>query len=484
MSHKCVATRRARADELSMQAVGDDSGDAVAATVPSWEQSPLRPAGPSQLAIQGLNPCRLAGMSGTAPWGSNSPSLAHRGSASPCGVTGHLGTATQGTYSSQGIGQDSGSWQNSGDVMSDPELVSPNLGDTDEGEDFIIPANEVSTLHQEYTDLINLRDNTEIVVMEAMEATKQANTMFTRIRASINRMSLRMKGKTCELGNNRAHDKTAVKAATAWIISQTNMMVFAPESGAEERARTTRLRVPGNQYSRSHRSRNINKDIPSTACIGQVEDLQPRRSREAHTEYARATHDSCVTDKSCADRAHDICIPEALEANAQYWSDLTEEKVNNLLQEDAPEEELLELAREVQNMLSIRPKHAIIATAGREHNSPFRSHGIPSMNEAYTPQPESYAPYGRHGTPTLSTTAQLDGVVVNMTCEYSGVQLIVRQALRNALDDGEPEKSVLAKTGVKMGNPPTYAGERNLKKFETWGLHVLHYMVMYNLLDP
>ncbi|KIJ46737.1 hypothetical protein M422DRAFT_249905 [Sphaerobolus stellatus SS14] len=71
-----------------------------------------------------------------------------------------------------------------------------------------------------------------------------------------------------------------------------------------------------------------------------------------------------------------------------------------------------------------------------------------------------------------------------MTSEYSGIQQMVRQAIKNASHEEEPEKSFLAKAGIKMGNPPTYSGERNLKKFENWVASVLQYMSMYNLLGP
>ncbi|KIJ46739.1 hypothetical protein M422DRAFT_249907 [Sphaerobolus stellatus SS14] len=192
MSHKRGVTRRARADELSMQAVEDTEpttgltvgnltnspspsvdpqqrpevlapehpGESYAQaygaqTVPSREQSPLRVAGPSQTATQG--------------------------------------TATQGSYSPWGMGLDSGSGQNLGDAPSEPDHVYPDAGDNEEEGYFTIPASEVSTLWQEYTEFINLKDNTEIVLSEAMEATEQLNTVFSQIRTSMNRMSLRMK---------------------------------------------------------------------------------------------------------------------------------------------------------------------------------------------------------------------------------------------------------------------------------------------------
>ncbi|KIJ42048.1 hypothetical protein M422DRAFT_254741 [Sphaerobolus stellatus SS14] len=69
-----------------------------------------------------------------------------------------------------------------------------------------------------------------------------------------------------------------------------------------------------------------------------------------------------------------------------------------------------------------------------------------------------------------------------MTSEYSSIQQMVRQVLKNASHEDEPEKSFLAKVGVKMRNPPIYNGERNLKKFENWVANVLRYMSLYNLL--
>ncbi|KIJ54048.1 hypothetical protein M422DRAFT_241308 [Sphaerobolus stellatus SS14] len=186
-----------------------------AQTVPSREQSPLRVAGPSRTATQGLSTHRLAGASGTAHWGSNSlPRVADAS-----------GTAAQGFYSPWGMGLDSGSGQNLGDAPSEPECVSPEPGDTDEEGYFTIPASEVKILRQEYSEFITLKDNAEIVLADAREATERMNTLFTRIRASMNRMSPRMRellivpskkasGKTREPGNNRVHDKAAAKAAT------------------------------------------------------------------------------------------------------------------------------------------------------------------------------------------------------------------------------------------------------------------------------
>ncbi|KIJ22779.1 hypothetical protein M422DRAFT_276742 [Sphaerobolus stellatus SS14] len=110
---------------------------------------------------------------------------------------------------------------------------------------------------------------------------------------------------------------------------------------------------------------------------------------------------------------------------------------------------------------------------GRNVTSPSRTYGVNPINEAHTPRPEENAPFGQQGTPALSISAQLDGAVVNMTSEYSGIQQMVRQAIQNDSHEEEPEKSFLAKAGVKMGNPPTYSGERNLEKFENWVASVL-----------
>ncbi|KIJ43850.1 hypothetical protein M422DRAFT_252764 [Sphaerobolus stellatus SS14] len=211
-------------------------------------------------------------------------------------------TATQGHYSLQGITHRSESCSDSGQV-------SPTGGDTEEG--FIIKASEVVVIRQEYSEFITLKDNAEIVLAEAMEAIERLNTVFSQVRASMSRMSPRMKelfsvpsnqasGKTLEPGNNRAHDKAAAQAATQRIVAQTAMMDPTPSSGAEERARTTHSRIPGDRYSWAPLSRNIPEDIPHSACGEQGEDSQPRCGREAHTVYARDTPEARVRDMSCA----------------------------------------------------------------------------------------------------------------------------------------------------------------------------------------
>ncbi|KIJ55674.1 hypothetical protein M422DRAFT_240288 [Sphaerobolus stellatus SS14] len=121
---------------------------------------------------------------------------------------------------------------------------------------------------------------------------------------------------------------------------------------------------------------------------------------------------------------------------------------------------------------------------GGSVNNPSREYGVNPIHEAHIARNEADAPLRRQSTPALSMTAQLDGAVVNRMAEYSGIQQMVRQAIQNASHEAEPEKSFLAKVGVKMGNPPNYSGECNLKKFENWAVSVLRFMSMYNLLGP
>ncbi|KIJ24401.1 hypothetical protein M422DRAFT_274813 [Sphaerobolus stellatus SS14] len=96
-------------------------------------------------------------------------------------------------------------------------------------------------------------------------------------------------GKSREPGNNQAHDRAAAQAATQRIIDQTAMIDPAPESGAEERTRTTHSHIPGDQYSCAPIARNIPEDIPQAAQGEQRDNSQPRRGREVHTVYARDT---------------------------------------------------------------------------------------------------------------------------------------------------------------------------------------------------
>ncbi|KIJ41238.1 hypothetical protein M422DRAFT_255743 [Sphaerobolus stellatus SS14] len=294
---------------------------------------------------------------------------------------------SRGCYSPQGI-------EHRSELCSDSGQVSPTRGDTKEN--FIIPASEVVVLRQEYSEFITLKDNAEIVLAEAMEVTEQLNTVFIP--------SNQMFGKTCEPGNNWAHDRAAAQAATQCIIDQTSMADPAPGSGAEERMRTMRSCISGDPYSQAPLSWNIPEDIPHSAHSEQGEDSQLRCGREAHTvhslsanrviqgipesiecsgrsiaepqsidmnalrEEIKATISANIKEKLCSDADSVTTVSQsmqALDSNAQYWSNLSnkamrrsrralelqlklaEEKINSLLHEEAPEEALLEAACEV-----------------------------------------------------------------------------------------------------------------------------------------
>ncbi|KIJ53906.1 hypothetical protein M422DRAFT_241163 [Sphaerobolus stellatus SS14] len=181
-----------------------------------------------------------------------------------------------------------------------------------------------------------------------------------------------------------------------------------------------------------------------------------------------------------------------LDANAQYWSNLSnkvtchshralelqlkmaEEKVNTLLYDEAPEEALLEAAREVHHICFQLDQNTWLCEAGLMSEQQVRFSADVGRNINSPSQ----------DTPALLITAQLDGAVVNRTAEYIGIQQMVRQVIQNASHEAKSEKSYLAKAGVKMGNLPTYSGECNLERFESWIASVLQYMSMYNLLGP
>ncbi|KIJ24568.1 hypothetical protein M422DRAFT_274610 [Sphaerobolus stellatus SS14] len=321
-------------------------------------------------------------------------------------------------------------------------------------------------------------ENSEIVLLEAMEATELLNTVFNQIRTSMNRMSPTMKDiflvpkrksseKTIEPGNNWARDKAAAKAATERIVMQGATSVPITGTQQEERMRLVQScrEWESDENSPSPRRLNIHKNIHSTALSEQSEDSQ-QCGRDAHTAYACSTCDERVTNQSRTRQTHDIRVTEdthanfqesvqrrhrrdtspintwwelgipesiehswhsiketqsidmnalreeiketisaaikeklhsdadsvttvshsmtALDANAQYWSDLSnkvvhrshralelqlkmaEEKVNTLLYEEAPEEALLEAAREVHHILTkqLSQKSCIVITKG------------------------------------------------------------------------------------------------------------------------
>ncbi|KIJ34189.1 hypothetical protein M422DRAFT_263678 [Sphaerobolus stellatus SS14] len=217
-----------------------------------------------------------------------------------------------------------------------------------------------------------------------------------------------------------------------------------------------------------------------------------------------------IKEKLCSDADSVTTVSQsmtALDANVQYWSDLSnkaahhscralelqlkmaEEKVNILLHEEAPKEALLEAAREVHTIHFQLDQNTCLCEAGiipeqqvrfrtdtgGSVNNPFREYGVNPIHDVHIARPEADAPLPRQSTPALSMTAQLDGAVVNRTTEYSSIQQMVRQAIQNASHEAEPEKSFLAKASVKMGNPPTYSGKVQLQFLEWFDREIKHW---------
>ncbi|KIJ57005.1 hypothetical protein M422DRAFT_238584 [Sphaerobolus stellatus SS14] len=296
---------------------------------------------------------------------------------------------------------------------------------------------------------------------------------------------------------------------------------------------STRLRHDTSPINTRHEPVSVNMcDRPSLSATQVIQGILDSIECSQHSitepqsinmnalrEEIKSTISATIKEKLHSDADSVTTVSQsmqALDTNTQYWSNLSnkparrsrralelqlklaEEKVNTLLHKEAPEEALLEAAREARTIhfqldqnsrlreAGLMPEQQVrfSADTGRNIPSPSRNYRVTSIREEHTPQPEDNAPLGRQGTPTLSISAQLDGAVVNMTSEYSGIQQMVRQALQNASLEDEPEKSFLAKASVKMGTPPTYSGERNLEKFENWVAGLLRFMLMYNLLGP
>ncbi|KIJ29537.1 hypothetical protein M422DRAFT_269070 [Sphaerobolus stellatus SS14] len=267
-------------------------------------------------------------------------------------------------------------------------------------------------------------------------------------------------------------------------------------------------------------SRALGRDILSPIERSRKSIREPQSiDMNALREEIKETISSVIRDKLCSDVDSVTTVSQsisALETNAQYWNNLSnkaarqschalelqvklaEEKVNNLLHEEAPEQMLLDAAQEAQALCFQLDQNTRIREAGLapEQQVRFRTDRRDNMDgisgttgarphtEVSTARSEAVEPSQRQSTPAWSMTAQLDEAVVNRTTEYSGIQNMVRQAVAAALHEDEPEKSLLAKAGVKLGNPPVYNGERNLEKFENWVASVLQFMSLYNLLGP
>ena len=155
---------------------------------------------------------------------------------------------------------------------------------------------------------------------------------------------------------------------------------------------STRLRRDASPINTRREPVSVNtRDRPSLSANQVIREIPEsiERSRRSITEpqsidmnalreEIKATISATIKEKLRSDADSVTTVSQsmqALDANAQYWSDLStkaarrsrralelqlklaEEKVNNLLHEEAPEEVLLEAAREARNhTLPIRPK--------------------------------------------------------------------------------------------------------------------------------
>ncbi|KIJ33131.1 hypothetical protein M422DRAFT_265007, partial [Sphaerobolus stellatus SS14] len=102
-------------------------------------------------------------------------------------------------------------------------------------------------------------------------------------------------------------------------MAQTAIMEPVPGTGTDDRMRLTQSRVPrdGDRQSLPPRQPNIQKNTPHAAQSEQSDDSQPRRSRDAHTGYVRATRDECVMTQSRTRHARDIRVTEDTRVNSQ-----------------------------------------------------------------------------------------------------------------------------------------------------------------------
>ena len=66
---------------------------------------------------------------------------------------------------------------------------------------------------------------------------------------------------------------------------------------------------------------------------------------------------------------------------------------------------------------------------------------------------------------------------------YDGITQMIRIALADAVDM-DPEKSPLAKAGVKLKQPEPYSGGSDLEEFEGFIANILRWLKMNYLLGP
>jgi hypothetical protein len=66
---------------------------------------------------------------------------------------------------------------------------------------------------------------------------------------------------------------------------------------------------------------------------------------------------------------------------------------------------------------------------------------------------------------------------------YDGITQVIRIALADAVDM-DPEKSPLAKAGVKLKHPESYSGGTDLEEFKGFIANILRWLKMNYLLGP
>ena len=66
---------------------------------------------------------------------------------------------------------------------------------------------------------------------------------------------------------------------------------------------------------------------------------------------------------------------------------------------------------------------------------------------------------------------------------YDGIIQMIHVALDDCIDM-DPEKSVLAKVGIKLAHPETYLGGSDLEEFEVVVAGILRWLKMNSLLGP
>ncbi|KIJ38293.1 hypothetical protein M422DRAFT_258933 [Sphaerobolus stellatus SS14] len=209
-----------RTEELPVQVVGEDEPIPGLTSGELMDSPPQISVDPQQSAKvfaqeHPSEPSTRAYRSQTVPMKIQSPigAAGTAGSSMPSQclsrVATALGTATHSQDSPWRIYSGSDSGHNLSGAPDESDCTSPNEGGMENGDSsFTIKASESSKLHQEYVDLMNLKENGEIVLVTSM------NKMSPTMKDIFLVPKHKSLGKTIEFGNNQAHDKTAAKAAT------------------------------------------------------------------------------------------------------------------------------------------------------------------------------------------------------------------------------------------------------------------------------